>query len=269
MDFATIIGLIGGIVLIGVAIASGSDAMLFVSIPSIMVVLGGTIAATLIKFPLKHCFNSVKVAVNAFRNEATQPRELIRIANDMAAIARKNGVIALDGFEVNDRFFKRASQMVADGYKPEFVEQALREDMEQSQERHEIGQRMFRAIGESAPAFGMIGTLVGLIQMLNTLDDPANIGPAMAVALLTTLYGALIANLIALPIADKLELRSQHERVNQMVIISSIAAIQQGQNPRLMDELLEAYLPVRERDMMQAEAAVKPVSGDGSDKEPG
>ena len=253
MDFATIIGLIGGMLLIGVAITSGSDAMLFVSIPSIMIVLGGTIAATLIKFPLKQCFNSVKVAVNAFRHETTHPHELIHIANEMATIARKNGVIALDGYEVHDRFFKRAAQMVADGYKPEFVEQALREDMEQTQERHEIGQRMFRAIGESAPAFGMIGTLVGLIQMLNTLDDPANIGPAMAIALLTTLYGALIANLIALPIADNLELRSQQERLNHMVIISSIAAIQQGQNPRLMDELLEAYLPVRERELLQAE----------------
>ena len=253
MDFATIIGLIGGIILISVAITAGSDAMLFVNAPSIMIVIGGTMAATLIKFPLKHCFNSVKVAVNAFRHESTHPSELIRIANEMAAIARKSGVIALDGYEVQDRFFKRAAQMVADGYKPEFVEQALREDMEQTQERHEVGQRMFRAIGESAPAFGMIGTLVGLIQMLNVLDDPANIGPAMAIALLTTLYGALIANLVALPIADKLELRSHQERINHMVIISSIAAIQQGQNPRLMDELLEAYLPVREREMLHAE----------------
>ena len=254
MDFATIIGLIGGIVLISVAVTSGSDAALFISIPSLMIVLGGTIAATLIKFPIKHCFNSIKVAVNAFRHESTQPRELIHIANEMSAIARKSGVIALDGYELKDRFFKRAAQMVADGYKPEFVEQALREDMDQTQERHEIGQRMFRAIGESAPAFGMIGTLVGLIQMLNTLDDPSNIGPAMAVALLTTLYGALIANLVALPIADKLELRSQQERINHMVIINSIAAIQQGQNPRLMDELLEAYLPVRERMLLQTEA---------------
>ncbi len=267
MDFATIIGLIGGIILITVAITSGSDAMLFVSIPSMMIVIGGTIAATLIKFPLKQCFNSVKVAVNAFQHERTHPHELIRIANDMANIARKNGVIALDGYEVHDRFFKRAAQMVADGYKPEFVEQALREDMEQTQERHEVGQRMFRAIGESAPAFGMIGTLVGLIQMLNTLDDPANIGPAMAVALLTTLYGALIANLIALPIADNLEFRSQQERINHMVIISSIAAIQQGQNPRLMDELLEAYLPVREREAMQAEVSGRPAAGEKKDEE--
>lgn len=254
MDIATLIGLLSGMGLIASAIVLGGSAMLFVSIPSIMIVFGGALAATLIKFPLGHVINSVKVAFNAFRFKTSTPMELILSANELADIGRKKGVLALDSYETTDPFLSRGVQMLADGYKPDFISKALTEDMEQSQERHMVGQKIFRAIGESAPAFGMIGTLIGLVQMLSTLSDPQSIGPAMAVALLTTLYGALIANLIALPIAEKLELRSNQESANQQLIIEIITCIQQGHSPRLMDEVLEAYLPHNKRSALQQEA---------------
>jgi chemotaxis protein MotA len=257
LDIATLIGLLSGVALVTVAIVMGGDSLVFVSIPSVMIVVGGATAATLIKFSLAHFINSIKVAINAFRFKASTPVELILAANELADISRKKGVLALEGYETPDPFLSRGVHMLVDGYKPDFISKALQEDMEQSHERHLIGQKLFRAIGESAPAFGMIGTLIGLVQMLNTLSSPENIGPAMAVALLTTLYGALIANLVALPIAEKLELRNAQEIANQQLIIEIISCIQQGLSPRLMDEVLEAYLPHRQRAAMQeaAEAA--------------
>ncbi len=250
MDIATLLGLIGGIAVIFAAIVSGSDLIIFVNLPSIMIVVGGTIAATLIKFPLSHCLSAMRVAFKAFRYELDSPMELIRKANELAGVVRKNGMLALDGYPISNTLLAKGVQLAMDGLPPDFVHNALREEMEQSAERHEIGQKIFRAIGESAPAFGMIGTLVGLVQMLSNMQDPKSIGPAMAVALLTTLYGALIANLIALPIADKLELRGLQEKVNKLIVIDSMLSIQQGQNPRVMDEVLEAYLPQHERERL-------------------
>jgi len=263
VDIATFIGLLGGIVLVGSAIVLGGSGMLFVSIPSLMIVVGGALAATLIKFPLGHVINSIKVAFHAFRFKTSTPEELILVANELADVSRKKGVLALDSYETPDPFLSRGVQMLADGYKPDFIGKALKEDMEQSLERHMVGQKIFRAIGESAPAFGMIGTLIGLVQMLNTLSDPSNIGPAMAVALLTTLYGALIANLVALPIADKLELRSNQEVANQQLIIDIVTCIQQGLSPRLMDEMLEAYLPHSRRDILKQEAEAEAAENSG------
>lgn len=225
MDLSTFIGLIGGFAIIFAAMMIGSDVMLFVSIPSFMVVIGGTLMATMIKFSFSHLVSALKAATHAFRYESLSTHELIRIADEVAFIVRKQGTLALDENHTRDPFFDKACQLMADGHTPEFIQSHLYQEMEHSQERHEIGQRLFRGIGESAPAFGMIGTLVGLVQMLNTLDDPGNIGPAMAVALLTTLYGALIAHLVAIPIADKLELRSEQEEINQALIIKSIESI--------------------------------------------
>lgn len=263
MDIATLIGLLGGIALVTAAITMGGDSLLFVSIPSLMIVLGGATAATLIKFSLAHFINSIKVAINAFRFQIATPVELILTANELADISRKKGVLALDSYETPDPFLSRGVQMLADGYKPEFINKALHEDMEQSHERHMVGQKLFRAVGESAPAFGMIGTLIGLIQMLNSLSDPDNLGPAMAVALLTTLYGALIANLVALPIAEKLELRNQQEIANRQLILDIISSIQEGHSPRLMDEVLEAYLPQNQRNQLQDAAVQAAGAGEG------
>ena len=255
MDLATLIGLIGGIAVILVSILVGSNLTLFINLPSVMLVGGGTIAATLIKFPLSNFLSAFKVALNAFFQKAENPNALIETAVNLSHVVRKEGLLALEYRELENSFFQKGLQFAVDGEDAEFVRKVLTQDMDLTIERHEVGQKIFRAIGESAPAMGMIGTLVGLVQMLANMDDPASVGPAMAVALLTTLYGALIAYLVALPIADKLELRSNEERINKSLIIESIAGIQEGQNPRVMEELLKTYLPQGERTGAEAVGA--------------
>lgn len=263
MDIATLLGLVGGIAIIFTAIMGGSDPMLFVNPHGIMIVVGGTLAATLIKFPLSHCFGAFRIAFKAFRYELDSPVELIRHANNLAAIVRRNGVLALDGQPVRNAFLSKGIQLAIDGLPPEFVRKALREDMEQSLERHENGQKIFRAVGASATAFGLVGTLVVLVQMLGGQQDGA-VGPSLAFALLPALYGILIAQLITLPIADKLELRSRQERLNALIMIDSMLSIQQGQNPRVMDEVLEAYIPHHERERLASLLkADKPSESEG------
>lgn len=263
MDIATFLGLIGGIAVIIAAITTSSELHVFLNPPGMMIVLGGTAAATLIKFPLSHCFSALKVAVRAFRTGVDSPTDLIRTAHRLSDAARKRGMLALEDEEIENEFLRKGVQLAVDGQPPEFVQRVLKEDMQLSAERHHTGQDIFRAIGESAPAFGMIGTLVGLVQMLANMQDPDSIGPAMAVALLTTLYGALIANLVALPIADKLELRGMQERLNEKLIIDIMAAVQSGQNPRLMDEILETYLPHADREVIMAGLASPPTETEG------
>ena len=138
--------------------------------------------------------------------------------------------------------------MLVDGHEPSVVRKALNTEMNETVNRHTIGQQIFQQIGDAGPAMGMIGTLVGLVQMLSNMSDPKSIGPAMAVALLTTLYGAMLANMFALPIADKLALRSNEELMSKSIIIESVMGIQEGQNPKVLEELLKNYLPSSKRD---------------------
>lgn len=262
MDFATIIGLIGGISVVILAIISDSDLSLFVSVPSIMIVIGGTFTATLVKFPIKYLFRALKVAMAAFYESSDKPEDVIKQANELALLVRKGGILAIDGHPIRNAFFKKGAQLAIDGREPEFIKSVLQAEISLEIERHETGVKIFRAIGESAPAFGMIGTLIGLVQMLANMSDASSIGPAMAVALLTTLYGALIANLIALPIADKIAVKIEQETLNKNLITESIHFIQEGLNPRIMNEMLEAYLPHRQRvvDTGSAETNEKPES---------
>jgi len=248
MDIATLAGLIFGIIVVCLAAVSGGDVGAFVNLPGLTIVAGGTIAATLIKFSLKDCFKSFGMALKtAFFDRVDKPAELIREAETLAAIAKRKGPLALDGHPVQNPLFQKGIQLIADGQPADFIEKVIRHEIELSIERFEVGERIFRAMGEAAPAFGLIGTLVGLVQMLSNMKDADSLGPAMAIALLTTLYGALIANLIANPIADKLDMRGKQERNCKELIIDSILSIQQGLNPRVMAELLEAYVPATER----------------------
>jgi chemotaxis protein MotA len=157
--------------------------------------------------------------------------------------------------EIGNAFLKKGIQLAIDGHEPDFVTRVLAKEINLTIERHERGQAVFKGIGDSAPAMGMIGTLIGLVQMMSNMSDPSAIGPAMAVALLTTLYGAVIASAVALPIADKLAHRSAEERLNKSLVLESISAIQEGLNPRVMEELLKAYLPTNRRDNEAKEAA--------------
>jgi chemotaxis protein MotA len=247
MDLATLIGLVGAFGIIATAIVIGGSALIFLNVPSLLIVGLGTIMVVLMKFPLVHFFSAFKIAMKAFLHKPEDPQSLIREGVELANIARKEGVLGLEGREISNPFLERGIQLCVDGHEPEFVRQMLNKDVNLTIERHERGQAIFRAIGDVAPAMGMIGTLIGLVQMLSNMDDPKAIGPAMAIALLTTLYGAIIANAFAIPIADKLALRSNEERLNKALILEAINAIQEGINPRVMEELLKTYLPVGER----------------------
>ncbi len=258
MDLATLVGLLGAFGIIISAILFGGSAIIFVNIPSLLIVGGGTMFAVLMKFPLAHFFSAFKVAMKAFFSKTEDPVKLIEEGVLLANIARKEGVLGLEGQDIENEFLQRGIQLCVDGHEPDFVRTMLGKDINLTIERHERGQAIFKAIGDMAPAMGMIGTLIGLVQMLSAMDDPKAIGPAMAVALLTTLYGAIIANAFALPIADKLAHRSQEERLNKGLILETISSIQEGLNPRVMEELLKTYLPAGKRDSVgeaQADAA--------------
>ena len=243
MDIATFLGLIVGVGVIGAAVMVGSDLGVFLNLPGFLIVIGGTFAATLIKFPIANLagalWDGIKVA---FISRRTDAQQLIEQAGALATVARKKGVLALEDQPIGNAFMRKGIMMIVDGAGPEHIHQVLTRDMTQSIQREEIGERIFRAIGDSAPAFGMIGTLVGLVQTLSQMSDPAAIGPNMAIALLTTLYGAVVAYLVANPIAEKLATKALQDRSNRELILDSVLGIQRGENPRVIVELLEAYV---------------------------
>ena len=247
MDLATLIGLVGAFVTIGAAIFLGGSPNAFVNLPSLIIVFVGTLLVTLIKFSLPQFMGATKVAIQAFTHKLPDSAELIDKSVELANEARTNGLLALEEAEVPDDFFQKSINLLVDGHDPEVVKAVLNKDMNLTLTRHKDGQAIFKAIGDVAPAMGMIGTLIGLVQMLSVMDDPKMIGPAMAVALLTTLYGAMIANMVALPIANKLELRSGEERLAKSLIIDAVVAIQDGQNPRVIADMLQNYLPKSRR----------------------
>lgn len=247
MDIASLVGIIAAFGIIGASISMGGPFIIFVNVPSVMVVVGGTFGATLMRVTLADFLGSFKVGMKAFMYKMDQPTNLIEEAVEMAVIARKEGLLALEGREISNPFLQHGIGLCIDGHSPEIVNKLLSKDINLAIERHTKGADMFKAMATFAPAMGMIGTLIGLVQMLSNMSDPAAIGPAMAVALLTTLYGAVIANAFAQPIADKLLLISATERLNKSLILESISAIQDGTNPRVMKQLLSAFLPESKR----------------------
>jgi chemotaxis protein MotA len=247
VDIATLIGLLGGFGIIIGAIATGGDVMLFVNVPSILIVVGGTFMVTLMQVSLKDFLGSFSMALKAFFYKTYDASQLIEEAGQLADVARKNGLLALEGQEISNDFLKQGIGLCVDGHDPALVQKMLTRDIDLTIERHEVGQTMFKNMATMAPAMGMIGTLVGLVQMLANMSDPASIGPAMAVALLTTLYGAVIANAFAQPLADKLARASQLEKTNKYLILETISGIQEGMNPRVLEQLLSSFLPSAKR----------------------
>ncbi len=253
MDLATLIGFIVAWALIIATIALGSGAIVFVNLPSFAIVIGGAFAVVLMRFTLAQFLGSFKTAVKAFTYKGESPEQLIATVIDLAGVARKEGLLALEGREIENPVLQKGITMLVDGHEPNVVKNALITEMNETVARHSIGQAIFKGIGDAGPAMGMIGTLVGLVQMLSNMSDPKSIGPAMAVALLTTLYGAMLANMFALPISDKLALRSAQELTNKNIIIVSVLGIQEGQNPKVLEELLKNYLPASKREMDMSE----------------
>jgi chemotaxis protein MotA len=242
MDLATLLGMVGAMGIVMAAILTGGSALVFVNVPSILIVLGGTVMVVMIKFSLGQFFGAFKVALTAFIHKPSDPEELIQKIVDLANIARKEGMLALENQEIDNDFLDEGIKMLIDGNSREVVSTVLSKDMQQTIERHSWGAKVFSATADVAPAMGMIGTLIGLVQMLSNMSDPKSIGPAMAVALLTTLYGAMLANMVAMPIADKLTLRKVDEQRIRSMCIDGVLAIQEGQNPRIIESMLKAYL---------------------------
>ena len=247
MDIATLIGLLGGIGVIIGAIATGGDIMLFMNVPGLLIVVGGTFMVTLMQVSMKDFLSSFGIAMKAFFYKTDDAPTLIEEAVQLADVARKNGLLALEGQEIGNDFLKQGINLCVDGHDPALVQRMLTKDIDLTIERHEVGQGMFKRMAVMAPAMGMIGTLIGLVQMLANMSDPASIGPAMAIALLTTLYGAIIANAFAQPLADKLARASQMEKTNKSLILETISGIQEGMNPRVLEQMLSTYLPSSKR----------------------
>lgn len=247
MDIASLVGILAAFGIIGASIGMGGPFIIFVNVPSILVVVGGTFGVTLMRVTLGDFLGSFKVGMKAFLYKMDNPENLIEEAVEMANIARKEGLLALEGRDISNPFLEKGIGLCIDGHSPEIVNNLLSKDINLTIQRHTKGADMFKAMATYAPALGMIGTLIGLVQMLSNMSDPAAIGPAMAVALLTTLYGAVIANAFASPLAEKLILISASEKLNKSLILESIAAIQEGTNPRVMQQLLNAFLPESKR----------------------
>jgi chemotaxis protein MotA len=257
MDIATVAGIVAGSTVVAIAIFLGGDVGTFVNIPSILIVVGGGFAATVIRFPLSNVFHALILGGRvAFTHKNTNPKDMIEEIARLAEVVRRDGPLGLENVDIEDEFLKKGAQLVADGHENEQIVEMLERERDLNLERLDEGHRIYKAIGDAAPAFGMIGTIVGLVQMLSSMDDPSTIGPAMAVALLTTLYGALIANLIALPLADKLATKGKIVEVNQTLSIDGVIQLSQGKNPNLIREMLVAYLPDKQRaQMLAAEVA--------------
>ena len=249
MDIASVVGFILAYIIIGTAISLGGPMILFINAPSLLVVVGGTFAVTLMRVTLGDFLGSFKIGLKGFFYKLDVPQNLIEESIELANVARKEGILALEGREISNDFLERGIGLCIDGHAPEIVKNLLSKDINMSIERHVVGADMFKAMAVYAPAMGMIGTLIGLVQMLSNMSDPAAIGPAMAVALLTTLYGAVIANAFASPLAEKLILISGYEKRNKDMILESINGIQDGTNPRVLKQMLSAYLPESKREV--------------------
>ncbi|WP_370980718.1 flagellar motor protein PomA [Agaribacterium sp. ZY112] len=247
MDLATIVGIIGALALIVVSMLLAGDLGMFVNAPSLVIVFGGSIFAVMAKFGLGQFLGAAKVAGKSFSNKMPDVFELIDEIVALADEARKGGLLSLEGKEVSSDFLQRGIQLLVDGHDPDVVKATLGKDKIQAVERHNVGSQIFMSLADMAPAMGMIGTLIGLVAMLANMDDPKSIGPAMAVALLTTLYGAVVANAICAPIGEKLKLRAAEEAMTKSLVIDALLAIQAGQNPRVIDGILRTYLPEGKR----------------------
>jgi len=247
MDIASIIGLLLGasLLVIAIAIAPGSSFAAFIDYPSMMVVIGGSISAVLICFPLKSFLGVAKVSKNVFFNKQEHFGELIEQIVSLAETARRDGLLALEGRqdELTNSFVVLGIQMAVDGTRPEIIEDIMRTEMDAVATRHKNGKEVVAQMGRFAPAFGMVGTLMGLIIMLGNMDDPAAIGPGMAVALITTLYGAVVSNLLFLPFAEKLGFINKHELLAMEITVRGIMGIQSGDNPRVIEQKLNTFVP--------------------------
>ena len=244
MDLATLLGIIVASSLVIISILMGGSGGWFISYPSLMIVLGGTMGATLINYPLSDIISVFKITRHAFRRHATNPLAMIPSMVEFAKKARREGILSFEENikEINDPFLKRGMQMAIDGMDGEDIDEVLNTEILWLEERHRLGAEIYATMGTFAPAVGMLGTIIGLVQMLMQMKDPTAIGQPMAVALLTTFYGTLLANLLFLPIAGKLRVRSKQEILAKQMALMGILSIQSGDNHRIIEQKLKAFV---------------------------
>ncbi len=248
MDIATLIGIVGGLGLVVATIMMGGNAAGFIDAPSAVVVFGGTFASVFIMFPMGVVLKAFKIALKGFFAKSRDPKAIIDQLVALAETARKESLVALEKVAIDDPYLKKGVILVADGTDDSLVRAIMEIEIDFMKKRHFQGQSVMKGMGAMAPAFGMIGTLIGLVNMLSNLSDPDAIGPAMAVALLTTLYGAVLANVVFLPLAKKLEERSFEESLYMEIMVEGVIAIQKGEHPSIVKEKLQAFLAPAMRD---------------------
>jgi len=255
MDIATIVGAITGFGLVLIAIFMGGGFMWFVNIPSLMIVVGGTFGVTLMNYPLSAMMSVMGVTKNCFFHKAGSSAVVIKNLVEFSRVARREGILALQSLtkDLDEPFLVKGINLAIDGLEPQVIGDILDIEIEQLENRHKFGAEIFSTMATFAPAMGMMGTLIGLVQMLQQMDDPSSIGPAMAVALLTTFYGVVLANLIFLPFSGKLKTRSGEEGLQKTLMAEGIKAIQSGDNPRIVEQKLIAFIEPKKRAAVTAE----------------
>ncbi|MBI4652137.1 MotA/TolQ/ExbB proton channel family protein [Candidatus Desantisbacteria bacterium] len=249
MDSATVIGIIAGFGLMIVAMLMGGQVGIFIDVPSILITVGGMISATLMNYPLGQVLGVFTILKNAFKGKKASPEGIIATMIRFAELSRKEGILSLEKelAKVDDSFLKKGLQLAIDGTNAEELRNIMETELSWIQERHKSNQSVLTAAATYAPAFGMIGTLIGLVQMLKNMSDPTSIGPAMAVALITTYYGSVLANMVFLPLAGKLKCNTSDEVFFKQIMIEGIINIQAGDNPRIVEEKMQVFLSPHER----------------------
>lgn len=244
MDIATLGGVILGVVCVVASILLDGSLRSFYDVPSIFITIGGGIASTLISYRITEMGRIMKVVAKAFFGKETSPESTIKLLVELSQKARREGLLALESEQerLGDDFIKQSLQLIVDGVEPEMIRESMDLELQNLEMRHSKGQGLFKTMGALFPAWGMIGTLIGLINLLKQLDDPSKIGPSMAVALITTFYGSVLANFVCIPIANKLSVKSKEEIQQKEMIIEGVLSIQAGENPRLMEYKLKTFL---------------------------
>ncbi len=257
MDFASLIGIISGIALIFISLTMGGSVQNFVNYPGVMIVFGGTVAATLLTFKMREVMISFKAAWFVFTETRQDPNDTVATMIRLNDVARKNGLLALNQIRTSSHFLHKMCNLLADGAEKNLLHNTMRIEIQALESRHNQVQDVFKRMGTYAPAFGMLGTIIGLIQMLAKLSDPAAVGPSMAVALVTTFYGSFLATMIFLPVAAKLKAITRLEVSNLRIIYEGVSSIHTGDDTYLIYEKLSAFIPTRERRPMKRSKDMK------------
>jgi chemotaxis protein MotA len=256
MDFATFLGIGGGFgVLVLAVFLEGSSLGMFMNLLATVVVIGGAVTTTMARFTLGGFFSGFFGGLKAVTfSHHVHPREMIEKITELAEVVRKQGPLGLEQVTIEEEFLAKGMRMIADGFDLAVIRETLERERDLDYERLEEAHKLFKFMGDAAPGMGMVGTIIGLVSMFSHMDDPKKIGPGMAIALLTTLYGAVVANVVALPISDKLSIKAAEEAVNMSLVIDGVLLIRENKSPSVIRDMLLAYLPAKQRSAMQEAA---------------